>query len=152
MTSPEPGAGVAEPGGQGPGTGGQRPEDHELRLGQVEALPAPVPAYTRSDSGRALAPLPSPQMLSLSLSHHTYHFFWSLLFFFFFSFFVFLGLLPWHMEVPRLGVEWSPSSGEDWLPGWVCAWCVGTTSYLHPLPGCPHCTVGSTRAQPPGLW
>jgi len=28
-----------------------------------------------------------------------------LLFFFFFVFLPFLGLLPWHMEIPRLGVQ-----------------------------------------------
>ena len=30
---------------------------------------------------------------------------WGLIFFFFFVFLPFLGQLPWHMEVPRLGVE-----------------------------------------------
>ena len=43
-----------------------------------------------------------------------------------FFFFVFLGLHPWHMKVPRLGVEWelqSPAyttATATWDPSRVC--------------------------------
>ena len=40
-----------------------------------------------------------------SLMFSDKEFVWNFLFFFFFFFLVYLGQHPWHMEVPRLGVE-----------------------------------------------
>ena len=50
-------------------------------------------------------------------------------FFFLFSFFFFLGLHPWHMEVPRLGVESEPQ-----LPAYTTATATRDPRHICDLP------------------
>ena len=55
-------------------------------------------------------------------------FFWYKFFFSFFGLFVFLGLHPWHMKVPRLGVE-----SELYLSAYTRATAMWDPSHVYDL-------------------